>query len=84
MRDEQVLKLLDDPEGFVRQIAQTIIAERQVEPPGPEVFMSVKSAARYLDVPEATIRKWLQRGQVNRYKVRGCVRVKVAELIEQR
>ena len=81
---EQVLRLLEDPEGFVRRVTEQVLAERQAETTEPEGFMSVKSAARFLDVPEDTIRKWLQRGQLTRYKVRGCVRVKVAELLEQR
>ena len=82
--NEQTLKLLDDPENFIRRVAEQVLAERKAEQPEPDGFMSVKSAARFLDVPEDTIRKWLQRGQLTRYRVRGCVRIKVAELVEQR
>ena len=78
---EQTLRLLEDPEGFVRQIAGQVVTDRQSEPAGAEGLMSVKSAARFLDVPEDTIRKWIQRGQIKKYKVRGCVRVRVSELI---
>ena len=81
--DERTLQLLADPETFVRRVAEQVAAERQAEPPDAEGFMSVKSAARFLDVPEYTVRKWLQRGQLTRYKVRGCVRVRVAELVER-
>jgi excisionase family DNA binding protein len=79
--NEQTLKLLDDPVNFIAQVAQDVLAEQK--PEAPDGFMSVKSAAKYLDVPEDTIRKWLQRGELRRYKIRGCVRIKVAELIEQ-
>jgi excisionase family DNA binding protein len=81
--NEQTLKLLDDPENFVREIAQAVVAEQHPAAPDAAGFMSVKSASRFLDVPEGTIRKWLQRGHVRRYKVRGCVRVRVDELIKQ-
>ena len=77
------MELLDDPETFVRRVAEQVLAERRDETPEAEGYMSVKSAARFLDVPEDTVRKWLQRGQLTRYKVRGCVRVKVAELLER-
>jgi excisionase family DNA binding protein len=82
--NEQTLKLLENPEEFVRRVAEQVVAERQAGPPEPEGFMSVKSASRYLDVPEDTIRKWLQRGHLTRHRVRGCVRVRLAELLGRR
>ena len=37
--NEQTLKLLDDPENFVRQIAERVVAELPKEPSQPEEYI---------------------------------------------
>lgn len=72
-------------EKLVEPVAERIILRllHEQRPPEPEQYLSVKKAALRLDVPEATIRKWIQRGQIKRYKIQGCVRVKVSELVRE-
>jgi excisionase family DNA binding protein len=79
--NEQTLKLLEDPEGFVRLIAERVIAEQPKEPVQLEEYVSIKTAARMFDIPENTLRAWLKQGRLKRHKIGGCVRVKVSELL---
>jgi excisionase family DNA binding protein len=76
-------KLESEIERLIEPVVERVVAQRlaEVRPAEPEQYLSVKHAARLLDVPEDTIRKWLQRGQLTRYRVRGCVRVRVSELL---
>jgi excisionase family DNA binding protein len=72
-------------EKLVEPVAERIVQRLLLEqrPPEPDQYLSVKKAALLLDVPEGTIRKWIQRGQIKRYKIQGCVRVKVSELVRE-
>jgi excisionase family DNA binding protein len=68
---------------IVREMVRDELAAGQLAFAQPESLLSVRHASERLDIPEATIRKWLQRGQINRYKIRGCLRVKLSELMRQ-
>ena len=46
------------------------------------VFVRVEKAARMVDVRPSTIRDWLRRGYLNRYRSGRLTRVKVSELYE--
>lgn len=70
-------------EKIVEPVAERVVARllSEMREPESDQFLSVKTAALRLDIPEDTIRKWLQRGVIKKYKVRGCVRVKLSDLV---
>jgi excisionase family DNA binding protein len=70
-------------EKMVEPIAERVVARLLDERREPETYLSVKTAAECLDLPEDTIRKWIQRGAIKKYKVGGCVRVKLSELVTE-
>jgi transposase-like protein len=81
MNEQQVVKLLQDPESFVRQIAAQVLAEQPKELSQAEEYISIKTAMRKYDIPENTLRAWLKQGRLTRHKIGGCVRIEVAELL---
>lgn len=74
---EEALKKIVEP--VAEEVVRRLLEESR--PAEPDRYLSVKHAAELCDVPEASIRKWLQRGQLTRYRVRGCVRVLKSELL---
>ncbi|HEX8071075.1 MAG TPA: excisionase family DNA-binding protein [Pyrinomonadaceae bacterium] len=72
-------------ERLVEPVAERVVARLLAErgPAEPEQYVSVRTAAERPDLPEDTIRKWLQRGVVRKYKVGSCVRVKLSELVKE-
>ncbi len=81
MNEQQVVRLLQDPEAFVREIAAQVLAEQPKESPPAEEYVSIKTAVVKFDIPENTLRAWLKRGRLTRHKIGGCVRISVAELL---
>lgn len=79
--NEQTLKLLEDPENFVREIAVQVLAEQPKELRQAEEYISIKTAMRKYDIPENTLRAWLKQGRLTRHKIGSCVRIEVAELL---
>lgn len=81
-------ELGDSFEAFLRRIVREVVREelaamKAAEPPpiSGEQFLSLKHASAHLDIPVDTLKKWIYRGQITRYKIRGCVRVKLSELV---
>jgi excisionase family DNA binding protein len=70
--------------NLIRKIVQEEIAH--LPPPAPvelAPYVTVKQASKLTSVPEQTIRKWLSQKRLKTYRVGGCVRVKVSELIHE-
>ena len=66
----------------VREVVREELASRQMPVEAPAEFLSIKNASRRFDISEATLRNWITRGQLSKYKIHGSVRVKVAEIVE--
>ena len=70
-----VLAALDER---MRQIAE---ASLPPPPPASEEYLSVRHAAARADLPEDTIRQWIKRGRVKKYKAGRSVRVRLADIV---
>jgi len=68
------------PEEAIDQIVDRVI-DRLPKPENGN-YLSIKSASIKYDIPKDTLRKWIARGKLKKYKIKGCVRVKVSELEE--
>jgi hypothetical protein len=61
MNEQQVVKLLQDPESFVRQIAVEVVRAQSAETIGA---VKVKRAAELLDMTEWRVRKLIAAGRL--------------------
>src|SRR5687767_7957910 len=80
--DHQLLAALRE---IIRPIVREVVAEEfaNYKPPPvePQDYLSIKNASRRFDIPEATLRKWITCGQLNKYKIHDSVKVKVSEIV---
>jgi len=72
-------------EAYLRQIAREealkAIQEHAQTAPDAAGYMTIEHAAQFIDKPQDTIRKWLQRDQIKRYKAGRSVLVKISEIV---
>lgn len=73
--DERVVQLINQQVEPLRAEIEELRAARD------EQYLTIKNASLRFDIPEDTLRKWVQRRQLRKYKIRGCVRVRVSEII---
>lgn len=46
-------------------------------------YLSVKTASARFDISESTIRDWIRLGKLTKYKLNGCVRLKLSEIVRE-
>jgi transposase-like protein len=46
-------------------------------------YLSVKSASARFDISESTLRDWIRLGKLTKYKLKGCVRLKLSEIVRE-
>jgi hypothetical protein len=66
----------------VQEVVREELAKRRPGLDEHKGLLSIKHASAFLDISEKTLRNWIDRGQINRYKIQGCVRVKISELVD--
>jgi DNA-directed RNA polymerase specialized sigma24 family protein len=65
-----------------RAVFEEMFAEfRAAQPQAEGEYLSIKHASARLDIPEITLRNWIKRGQLKKHKIQGCVRVKLADIL---
>jgi transposase len=50
---------------------------------GEGEYVSVKTASARFDISESTLRDWLRMGKLTKYKIKGCVRLKLSEIVRE-
>jgi excisionase family DNA binding protein len=65
----------------VREVLRKELETRRPPVDEPEGYLSIKHAAQRLDIPEGTLRNWVKRGQIKPYRIQGCIRLKLSELV---
>lgn len=53
------------------------------QPEGETEYMSVKTASIRFDISESTLRDWIRIGKLTKYKLNGCVRLKLSEIVRE-
>ncbi len=50
---------------------------------GEAEYLSVKTASARFDISESTIRDWIRVCKLTKYKIKGCVRLKLSEIVRE-
>lgn len=64
----------------VREVVREELANRPTPANEAAEYLSIKKASLRFDIPEGTLRNWIKRGQLPKYKIHGSIRLKVSEI----
>ena len=59
------------------------LKEAEPRPEAEAVYVSVKTASARFDISESTLRDWIRMGKLTKYKLNGCVRLKLSEIVRE-
>ena len=76
----ETLAALDE---YVSAKVREELQETRPNPEGAPEFVSVKTASARFDISESTIRDWIRLGKLTKYKLNGCVRLKLSEIVRE-
>jgi excisionase family DNA binding protein len=76
----ETLAALDE---FVSARVREGLKEAQLRQEGEAEYLSVKTASVRFDISESTIRDWIRVGKLTKYKIKGCVRLKLSEIVRE-
>lgn len=76
----ETLAALDE---YVSAKVREGLKESLPRPEGEAEYVSVKTASARFDISESTIRDWIRVGKLTKYKIKGCVRLKLSEIVRE-
>lgn len=76
----ETLQALDE---YVSARVREGLKEALPRPEGSAEYVSVKTASARFDISESTIRDWIRMGKLTKYKLNGCVRLRLSEIVRE-
>lgn len=76
----ETLAALDE---YVSAKVREGLKEALPRPEGEAEYLSVKTASARFDIPQSTLRDWIRIGTLRKYKIKGCVRLKLSEIVRE-